>query len=238
MDDEVGKMDNRMTSLARKFGLVVAAALALALVPGSSFSAWGQSKPSPQGSKAATGSTGSAGKSGATGSTSPSAAEVIKKAGKMTTEAGRREVAAAEQREAEAKAKADAAKSGKPGESKNAVPKTSGFIIEKGDPFAIPLKATPSPAANPQDLPPGQAGLLVSQADLQGVMKMPAGNVALVRGPHNRTYFLKVNDKIYQARVTKITADSISFEETTVDPMGKTSKREITKALPVDAKKP
>jgi hypothetical protein len=229
-------MENRMTSFVRKFGLVVAAALALALVPGWSFQAWGQSKPSPQGSKAPTGTTG---KSGATGSTAPSVSEAIKKADQLRTEAGRRAAAQAEQQAADAKAKADAAKSGKPAEAvKNAAPKTSGFIVEKGDPFAIPIKPVLPASAVPQDLPPGQAGLLVSQAALQGVMKTPSGNVALVHGPHDRTYFLKVNDKIYQARVTKITADSISFEETALDPSGKTSKREITKTLPTDAKKP
>jgi hypothetical protein len=228
-----------MTSLVRKFGLVVVAALALALVPGSSVSAWGQSKPSPQGSKAATGTTGKTqGKPGATGSTQPSAADVLKKAEQMRTEAGRRAAAQAEQQAADAKAKEAAAKGGKPEQAPkaNAI-KTSGFIVEKGDPFALPFKPPPTAAA-PQDLPQGQAGLLISQADFQGVLKTPSGNVALVRGPHDRSYFLKVNDKIYQARVTNITADSITFEETVVDPLGKTSKRLITKNLPTDAKKP
>ena len=239
-------MDNRMISLVRKFGLVVAAALALALVPGSSFQAWGQTKPSPQGSKAATGQTQgqTQGKSGAPGSTSPTAADVLKKAEQMRTEAGRRAAAVAEQQAADAKAKEATAKGGKPAAAEppkstgtGTALKTSGFIVEKGDPFAIPIKAAPS-ASTPADLPQGQAGLLVSQADLQGIVKMPSGNMALVRGPNGRTYFLKVNDKIYHARVTTITADSISFEETNVDPLGKTSKREITRNLPTDAKKP
>jgi hypothetical protein len=154
----------------------------------------------------------------------------------MRTEAGRRAAAEAEQKEAAAKAAAN--KSGKPGEApKGAAPKTSGFIVEKGDPFAVPIKAPPPANAIPTDLPPGQAGLLVSQAELQGIVKTPSGNVALVSGPHNRTYFLRVNDKIYQARVTKISGDSISFEESTVDPMGRPMKRETTKNLP-ETKKP
>ena len=235
-------MDNRMISLVRKFGLVVAAALALALVPGSSFQAWGQTKPSPQGSKAPTGTSG---KAGATGTTSPSAADVLKKAEQMRTEAGRRAAAVADQQAADAKAKDATAKGGKPAaaaeppkSSTSTALKTSGFIVEKGDPFAIPIKPAPSAATSAKDLPPGQAGLLVSQAELQGIVKMPGGNRAVVHGPNDRTYFLRVNDKVYNARVTKITDDTISFEETSVDPLGKTTKREVTKSLPSDAKKP
>jgi hypothetical protein len=216
-----------MSSLVRKFGLVLAAALALALVPGSS---WGQAHPAVKGATGKTGSTGSTGQ--------PSAAEVLKKAEQMRTEGGRRAAAQADQKAAEAKAKEAAAKSGKPAElPKNTAPKTSGFIVEKGDPFAIPIKPGPS-ASSPQELPPGQAGLLVSQAELQGVVKMSGGNRAVVHGPHDRTYFLKVNDKVYNARVTKITDDAIYFEETSVDPLGKATKREIVKTLPSDAKKP
>jgi Tfp pilus assembly protein PilP len=156
----------------------------------------------------------------------------------MTTEAGRRAALQEEQKAAEAKAKEAAAKSGKPAEEiKNTAPKTSGFIIEKGDPFAIPIKSAPTASA-PQDRPPGLAGLMVSQIDLQGIVKMVGGNRAVVQGPHDRTYFLKVNDKVYNARVTKITDDTIYFEETSVDPMGKVMKRELTKSMPSDAKKP
>ena len=45
-------------------------------------------------------------------------------------------------------------------------------------------------------------------------------------------YFLKVNDKVYNGQVTKITEDTIYFDETVVDPFGKTSKREIAHKIP------
>jgi hypothetical protein len=242
-----------MTSLARKFGLVIAAALALALVPGVTLSvaAWGQTKPAPS-APAATGQTGAKGATGnAKGVTGPGAkgatakssapaapteADTLKKAGQMKTEAGRRMAAQEEQKAAQAKAAEAAAKSGKaPEPVKNTAPKTSGFIIEKGDPFELPIKPPPA-AVSPQELPPGQAGLMASQAELQGIVKMQGGNRAVVRGPHDRTYFLKVNDKIYNARVTRITDDAIYFEESTVDPMGKVLKREIAKTMPSEKK--
>ena len=49
-------------------------------------------------------------------------------------------------------------------------------------------------------------------------------------------YFLKVNDKVYNALVTKITEDAIYFEETVVDPFGKAQKHEIAKRLPSEGK--
>jgi hypothetical protein len=216
-----------MSSLARKFGLVIAAALALALVPGLSFSGkcWGQQSNPP--------AKGATGKTGATGSTGHSAADVLKKAEQMRTEGGRHAAALEAQQAEEAKAKEAAAKSG---QAVKTAPKTSGFIVEKGDPFAIPLKPGPSASTPTKDLPPGQAGLMVSQAELQGIVKMQGGNRAIVHGPHDRTYFLKLNDKIYNARVTQITGDSIVFEETSVDPLGNVSKHEITKSLPSEKK--
>jgi hypothetical protein len=215
-----------MRSLVRKFGLVTTAALALALVPGS---AWGQSQ------TPAKGATGKKGSPAPTGQ--PNASEVRKKAEQMRTEAGRRAAAQAELK-AEAAKEKEAANSGKSAAQVSNANKTSGFIVEKGDPFTVPIKAPPSTTASAKDLPPGQAGLLVSQADLQGIVKMSGGNRAVIHGPSDRTYFLKVNDKVYNARVTKVTDDAIYFEETTVDPLGKTTKREIVKTLPSDAKKP
>lgn len=193
-----------------------------------------------QGKPGATGKSGAMGKSGGTGTAQPSAAEVLKKAQQMSSEAGRRQAAAEEQKQAAAKGESGKTGSKGPEAPKGpagvAPTKTSGFIVEKGDPFAVPLKPQTA-AVTPQDLPQGQAGLLVSQVDLQGVIKIASGNRAVVKGPNGRTYFLRVNDKIYNARVTKITEDSIYFEETNVDPLGKATKREVVKTMPAAEKK-
>jgi general stress protein YciG len=228
-----------MTSLARKFGLTIAAALALALAPGLSCLAWGQANP-PAKTDASKKADSKKDAKAAEKQVTP--AEALKKADQLKTEAGRRAAAQEAQKAEEAKAKEAASKGGKAaGDSKSQAPPappTSGFIVEKGDPFVVPIKPPPSTSNIPKDLPPGQAGLLVSQADLQGIVKLPDGYRAIVRGPGTpeRIYFLKVNDKIYSARVTKITDDTIYFEETTVNPLGQPQKREIAKSLPSEKK--
>ncbi len=213
-----------MSRLVRKFGFVIAAALALALVPGS---AWGQSN-SP--AKGATGKTGAQ-------KPQPGTNEVLKKAEQMRTEGGRHAADVNAQRKEEQQGKQDAAQSGQPtGETKKPAVSPGGPIVEKGDPFAVPIKPAPTAATAAKDLPPGQAGLLVSQAILQGIVKIPGGNRAVIHGPNDRTYFMKVNDKIYDARVTKITDDTVYFEETSMDPLGKITKREVAKSLPSEKK--
>ncbi len=100
---------------------------------------------------------------------------------------------------------------------------------EKRDPFVIPIKKTTNDA--PVVLPSGNLGLMVGQANLVGVAKSPRGMIAMVSGPHDRTYFLRENDKIYMGRVVRITGDSMVLEETVIDPLGRTSLREVIKKI-------
>jgi Tfp pilus assembly protein PilP len=105
---------------------------------------------------------------------------------------------------------------------------------EKRDPFVSPLK-TMAPATIQAKRPPGKAGMLIGQANLLGVARTPSGMQAIVVA-ENQTFFLKENDKVFNGRVLKIASDSLVFEETVVDPMGQTVKREVVKKLPVEVK--
>jgi hypothetical protein len=101
------------------------------------------------------------------------------------------------------------------------------------DPFISPLRSLAAEATPPQQaLPPGNAGLLVGQINLVGVVKTTQGMKAMVTAANGRTYFLKDNEKVYNGAVTKITSDSIVFEEVLLDPLGQTVKREVVKKLP------
>jgi len=163
--------------------------------------------------------------------------KILDKAGTMKTE-GAKHAVAVDAVQADDTKKPPAAKpapqaqaSGKAG-AKKAPPAT-----DKGDPFALPIKPA-SVSLSPQNLPPGQAGLLVAQAEVQGMLKMAAGNRVIIRGPGNppRVYFLKVGDKIYNARISRITDDAVYFEETVIDPLGKTQIREVAKRMPSEGK--
>jgi hypothetical protein len=52
----------------------------------------------------------------------------------------------------------------------------------------------------------------------------------------NRTYFLRQGAQLCNGTVTKITDDSIVFEENAIDPAGRPIKREVIKKIPADAK--
>jgi len=117
---------------------------------------------------------------------------------------------------------------------KGAAAKGADVSSAKRDPFVNPVRQQVDSAPPPQSLPPGIAGLLIGQANLVGVLKTSAGMKAMVVAPGGRTFFLKENDKVYNGRVTKITADSLVFEESVLDPLGQTVKREFVKKLPAD----
>ena len=91
-------------------------------------------------------------------------------------------------------------------------------------------------ASTPATLPPGNLGLMISSANLLGVVKSSKGMIAMVGGSAGRTYFLRENDKVWNGRVTKITVDSAVFEETVIDPLGQSSKREVVKKLTAEGK--
>lgn len=135
-------------------------------------------------------------------------------------------VAASKTVKPKAAAPKEGAKKGTTKSAKVAEPKAP----EKRDPFIPPMKKQ-DPNAPPVILPAGNLGLVVGQANLVGVAKSPKGMIAMVAGPNGKTYFLKENDKVYNGRVAKITADSMVFEETVIDPIGRTSQREVIKKL-------
>lgn len=70
--------------------------------------------------------------------------------------------------------------------------------------------------------PPGVAGFLIEELDLQGVVRTKQGFIGMVTGPDNNGYPLKVGDKVFDGEVVRITASAIIFRQET---------REIVKEL-------
>ena len=106
------------------------------------------------------------------------------------------------------------------------------------DPFKLP----PPPeevSANqseiiPGNLPPGSRGLIISQLKLEGIVQLGKENpkmIAVLANPANRAYFLHVNDPLYNGVITKITPDSVYFNEDVKDAEGKTTSHEVVKKL-------
>jgi hypothetical protein len=70
--------------------------------------------------------------------------------------------------------------------------------------------------------PPGVAGFLIEELDLQGVVRTKQGLVGMVTGPDNNGYTLRVGDKVFDGEVVRITQAAIVFRQET---------REIVKEL-------
>jgi len=79
--------------------------------------------------------------------------------------------------------------------------------------------------------PPGKAGLQVSTLRLDGIVRAPAGMIAVVSNPQSRTYFLREGDQLYDGRVEKIAMDGVSFHEVGKDAFGKPVERQVNKRI-------
>jgi Tfp pilus assembly protein PilP len=110
--------------------------------------------------------------------------------------------------------------------------------VEHRDPFvAVIRRPTGGAPPPPPACGPGVRSLIIGQTDFNGVVKAPAGMIAVVTAnPGDRTYFLKEGTPLCNGRVVKITPDAVVFEEDVIDVMGKPAKREVIKRIPTEAK--
>jgi Tfp pilus assembly protein PilP len=119
----------------------------------------------------------------------------------------------------ESDAKASAAKATKPEEKKWAM---SG----KRDPFFSPVVQQ-----NGSGCSTGKKCLEIGAINLRGVVKSDNGFIAVVTNNLNKAYFLRENDPVFNGYVVKITGDSVVFQETIQDKLGKSFTREVVKRI-------
>jgi len=90
----------------------------------------------------------------------------------------------------------------------------------------------PAPKLQTGQRPPGPPGFLIDEIKLQGVVKTrQQGLVAMVNGPDNKGYLVKVGDKVLDGEVIRITPTSIVFRQEVNDPTRIERFREVTKEL-------
>jgi hypothetical protein len=99
------------------------------------------------------------------------------------------------------------------------------------DPFISPVvsHATGSGCST------GKKCLEIGTINLRGVVRSENGFIAVVSNGLNKSYFLRENDPVFNGYVTKITGDSIVFQETLQDRVGKSFTREVIKKITVPA---
>jgi Tfp pilus assembly protein PilP len=96
----------------------------------------------------------------------------------------------------------------------------------KRDPFFSPVVQ-----ANGSGCSTGKKCLEIGQINLRGVVKSESGFIAVVTNTLNKAYFLRENDPVFNGYVVKITGDSVVFQETVQDKLGKTFTREVVKKI-------
>jgi Tfp pilus assembly protein PilP len=97
----------------------------------------------------------------------------------------------------------------------------------KRDPFFSPVVQQSSGSG----CSTGKKCLEIGQINVRGVVKSDGGFIAVVTNSMNKAYFLHENDPVFNGYVMRITGDSVVFQETVQDKLGKPSTREVTKRI-------
>jgi Tfp pilus assembly protein PilP len=97
----------------------------------------------------------------------------------------------------------------------------------KRDPFFSPVVQQPAGSG----CSTGKKCLEIGNINLRGVVKSDSGFIAVVTNSLNKAYFLRENDPVFNGYVVKITGDSVVFQETVEDKLGKPFTREVVKRI-------
>jgi Tfp pilus assembly protein PilP len=100
----------------------------------------------------------------------------------------------------------------------------------KRDPFFSPVVQQ-----NGSGCSTGKKCLEIGAINVRGVVKSDTGFIAVVTNNLNKAYFLRENDPVFNGYVVKITGDSVVFQETIQDKLGKTFTREVVKRITTPA---
>lgn len=96
------------------------------------------------------------------------------------------------------------------------------------DPFRSLIGPAPKIEGN---RPPGLAGFLIDELKLQGVFRTGQGLTAMVNGPDNKGYSMRVGNKVLDGEVIRITQSSVVFRQEVNDPTRIERYREVVKDL-------
>jgi Tfp pilus assembly protein PilP len=119
------------------------------------------------------------------------------------------------------------------GESEQPVVPDSKYAANgRRDPFLSPVV---SRAGGGSGCSTGKKCLEIGTINLRGVVHCESGFIAVVSNGLNKAYFLRENDPVFNGYVVKITGDSIVFQETLQDRLGKSFTREVVKKITTPA---
>ncbi len=79
----------------------------------------------------------------------------------------------------------------------------------------------------------GVSGMAVADLILKGVFQSRGRYVAIVQGPDNKSYTVRVNDRLFDGFVRAITSNEIVLIQEVNDPLSVSKQREVRKSLRV-----
>lgn len=122
---------------------------------------------------------------------------------------------------------ANVAETAKKPEDKKEKPEDKKWAMNgKRDPFFSPVVQQGGSGCST-----GKKCLEIGNINLRGVVKSDTGFIAVVTNNLNKAYFLRENDPVFNGYVVKITGDSVVFQETVQDKLGKPFTREVVKKI-------
>ena len=89
----------------------------------------------------------------------------------------------------------------------------------------------PAPQRDQSTRPPGVPGMLIDEMKLQGIVQTRQGLVAMISGPDNNGYLIRVGDKTFDGEVIRITRTQVVFRQEVNDPTRIERYREVVKDL-------
>jgi type IV pilus assembly protein PilP len=79
--------------------------------------------------------------------------------------------------------------------------------------------------------PSGVSGLMIGEVTVKGVLRDKSGFLAMLRAPDNKTYIVRVGDRLLDGSVKSINQDKVIFSQDVNDPLSLVKQREVPKPV-------
>lgn len=100
------------------------------------------------------------------------------------------------------------------------------------DPFISLVRRTTEATGTSATLrPAGLAGMSTGDIALRGIVRGAGGWVAVAKGTDNKTYYIRVGDRLYDGVVRAIEFDALYVVQEVAEPLSPVKRREIRKPL-------
>ncbi len=107
------------------------------------------------------------------------------------------------------------------------------------DPF-VSLAKPVGPDMGAKTRKPGMEGFLIQEVALKGIVKTSGGGedageqpgyIAMFQGTDGKSYFVRVNQRLFDGQIVAIDATTVTFRQEVADPLSPVKTREIKQSL-------